>query len=68
MDQKHAYSIAEVLKLIPLGRTRLYEEISVGNLPVRKVGRRTLVLASDLDQFLCNLPLVKPKHEPKIGR
>ena len=57
--EKAAYSISEVLNMVPLGRTRVYEEIAMGRLIARKVGRRTLVLAADLEGFLQNLPRVK---------
>jgi excisionase family DNA binding protein len=52
------YAIAELTTLTGLGRTRLYELINAGELPARKVGRRTLVLKEDLEAFLRNLPTV----------
>lgn len=61
MDDKFAYSISEILDKVPFGRTRLYTEITLGNLVVRKVGRRTLVLAADLRRFLEGLPAVTPR-------
>jgi excisionase family DNA binding protein len=53
-----AYSIAETLALTGLGRDKLYRLINEGQLPARKAGRRTLVLATDLDRFLEALPTI----------
>lgn len=52
---KRAYTIDEVCALVSLGRTRLYEEIGAGRLRVRKVGRKSLILAQDVDAWLENL-------------
>jgi len=52
-----ALSIPEAAKLVGIGRTRLYEEISKGNLAVRKVGTRTIVTVRDLQTWLDSLPL-----------
>jgi excisionase family DNA binding protein len=50
------YSIADVTKLVGLGRTFVYHEIKEGRLPVRKAGRRTLVLEGDLQAWLSAMP------------
>jgi len=39
-----------------LGRTKIYEAIREGLLPVRKYGRRTIIIADDLKDFLKALP------------
>ena len=51
-----AYSIAEAARMIGLGRTSIYAAISAGKLKTRKAGRRTLVEATALQDFLENLP------------
>jgi len=53
-----AYSIAEVMVQCGLGRDSIYKAINTGQLPARKLGRRTIVLASDLESFLKALPLM----------
>jgi excisionase family DNA binding protein len=45
--------------LAGIGRTKLYEAISAGELVARKYGKRTLILRSDLSNFLSNLPTVQ---------
>jgi excisionase family DNA binding protein len=54
-----AYSVAEVMKLAGLGHDTIYKQIHAGHLKARKVGRRTVVLASDLQTFLESLPVMK---------
>ena len=54
-----AYSISEVCALTTVGRTTLYAAIKSGDLRTRKVGRRTLITAHDLDDWLASRPLVR---------
>ena len=53
-----AYSVAETMALSGLGRDTIYKAIHAGRLPARKMGRRTIVLASDLQAFLESLPVM----------
>lgn len=55
--QKLAYSIAEFAQMTGVGRSLLYEEITKGNLRVRKAGRRTLILQEDGQAWLSKLPV-----------
>jgi excisionase family DNA binding protein len=66
MEDSLAYSIAEACARSGIGRTAMYELINTGQLPARKRGRRTLILANDLRRCLEALPpiLIRPKcHE-----
>jgi excisionase family DNA binding protein len=45
---------------IGIGRDKFYDLIREGKLPARKLGRRTLILAADLDAFLEALPRLGP--------
>lgn len=51
-----AYSVADVLKMVGIGRTKFYQLVSVGEIKTRKIGNRTVVLAADLDAWLASLP------------
>lgn len=57
-DQKLAHSIAEFAQLSGLGRSFLYEQIKSGHLPVRKAGRRTLILRDEGQAWLARLPAI----------
>jgi excisionase family DNA binding protein len=59
-ENKLAYSIKEVMELTGLGRSTIYRAIDHGQLKVRKCGRRTLVLATDLNTFLDGLECSSP--------
>ena len=51
-----AYSISEVCELSSIGRTTIYAAIKKGELTTRKAGRRTLITAEALQEWLENLP------------
>lgn len=51
-----AISIVEAARRVSCGRTKLYEAIGRGELPVRKLGRRSLILMDDLNNWLLQLP------------
>jgi hypothetical protein len=52
---KAVYSIGEVLSQVPIGRSKLYEEIKADRLHVTKCGRRSMVLAPDFKGWLTTL-------------
>ena len=47
-----AYSVSEACRMSSLGKTRLYQLISEGHLQARKIGRRTVILASSLNRLI----------------
>lgn len=51
-----AFTIPEAASQIGLSRSKIYLLIKGGELRARKAGRRTLVLASDLQRWLDSLP------------
>jgi len=51
-----AVAISEAVRLCGIGRSSIYEAIRRGDLPIRKSGRRTLLLMEDLRQWLAGLP------------
>nr|WP_083780447.1 helix-turn-helix domain-containing protein [Nitrobacter sp. Nb-311A] len=54
--RKFAHSVAEFAQLSGLGRSFLYEQIKSGDLPVRKAGRRTIILYDEGQAWLAKLP------------
>jgi excisionase family DNA binding protein len=53
------YSINDCCRLASVGRTKLYELIANGEIPVRKIGRKTLIAAPDLLDWIERLPATK---------
>ena len=54
--EKMAYSIREVTENGGGSRTVVYEAIKSGALKAKKRGKRTVILAADLAQYLESLP------------
>jgi excisionase family DNA binding protein len=54
--RREGLSIAEACAVAGIGRTKIYQAITDGNLKARKCGKRTLVLRDDLQDFLASLP------------
>ncbi len=54
---KLAYSPEEAAVAVDVGRSTMYEVLGTGDLPSRKVGRRTLILHDDLMAWLASLPV-----------
>jgi excisionase family DNA binding protein len=67
MENQLAYTLAEVCTAVRTGMTALYEEINSGRLRAVKRGRRTLVLSSDLRDWLERLPAIKSKGRDGEG-
>ena len=53
---KSALSITEVVETTGIGRTSVFALLKLEKLKARKVGRRTIILRTDLEDFLANLP------------
>jgi excisionase family DNA binding protein len=58
MDQL-LYTIAQCCRLAAIGRTKFYELVASGEIPVRKVGKKTLVAAADLKRWAERLPAIE---------
>ncbi len=58
---KPAYSINELLDILPIGRTKLHEEINKGRLRATKLGTRTIFHAEDISDYLESLPAQSAK-------
>jgi hypothetical protein len=54
--RKIAYSIDDVVKLVGIGRSLLFEELAAGRIVAKKIGRRTVILETDLSAWLTSLP------------
>jgi hypothetical protein len=59
-------SIKQAMAASGEGRTKLYEEIASGRLKARKAGKRTIILSSDLEEYLQNLPHLIPSSTKQV--
>jgi excisionase family DNA binding protein len=59
------YTIAECCRMAAIGRTKFYELIANGEIPVRKIGKKTLVAASDLRDWVERLPAIERKSRDR---
>jgi excisionase family DNA binding protein len=64
MESRLAYGVSEAAAVAALGRSTVYAAIRRGELTARKAGRRTVVLAADLEAWLKRLPPIKPTPAP----
>ena len=60
---KLAYTLSEFARLTGRGRTTLYEAIAAGDLPAKKSGRSTIILADDWQGLLG-----EPSRRAGVGR
>lgn len=47
-----AVAPADAAKMLSIGKTRLYEMIGTKDIPIIKIGRRTLIRVRDIEAFL----------------
>ena len=55
------YTIGQSCQLAAIGRTKFYELVASGEIPIRKVGKKTLVAAGDLKRWAERLPAIEAK-------
>jgi predicted DNA-binding transcriptional regulator AlpA len=62
MDEaRRVFTIAEFLQRYGIGRSRFYEEVAAGRLPLRKLGKKSLVAIDDAEKWLASLPIVSSR-------
>ncbi len=54
--KKSAYTVNETIREIGIGRSKLYSEIKEGKITPRKIGKKTIFLAQEIEDYLNNLP------------
>lgn len=55
---RSVFSVDEFCEWAGIGRTKAYAEMKAGKLPAKKVGRRTIILKPDAEQWRNSLPPV----------
>lgn len=54
---KIALTIPEAVQASGIGRSKLYELIRRGDLKPRKAGKRTLLIRTELEEYISSLPV-----------
>jgi predicted DNA-binding transcriptional regulator AlpA len=52
-----ALSVRDTMQTIRIGRTKLYNEMKAGRIVARKIGRKTVFLADEVERYLASLPV-----------
>lgn len=55
-SHKLAYTLDQAVEATGVGRTEMFVAMKQGKLRARKLGKRNIILAQDLIDFLKNLP------------
>jgi len=58
-DYQCTFTVKQFCDKYQIGRTRFYEEVEGGRLPIRKLGRKTLVIREDAENWLRSLPVLE---------
>lgn len=64
--EKLAVSVVEASKLVGISRSKMYLALACGQLSGRKVGRRTIILMSDIERWVQNLPNLMTPQKSKL--
>lgn len=56
---KFGLTVEDAADLSSIGRTKIFEAIKLGKLTARKDGRRTIILAEELQAYLKSLPTTR---------
>ena len=58
-----AFSVEQFCQRFGIGRTSVYQEIRLGRLRARKIGRRTIITEDDGEAWLQRLPVIESTGE-----
>lgn len=61
MSEPIAYTVTELLRVAPVGRTKFYEDLNAGRIKAKKNGRSTIVTADEAQRYINALPDYEPK-------
>jgi len=65
--EKLSISIDEACAITGIGRTKFYAELQKGTLKAVKIGRRTLILKSSIEEWLNNLESYPVRDKEKCN-
>jgi excisionase family DNA binding protein len=56
-DKQLAYSVEDFADVLAIGRTKAWQLVRKGDIPVRRIGRRTVILREDIIKYVESLPV-----------
>lgn len=56
IKERGAFTVGEFCKWARIGRSKFYDEVKAGRLPLKKVGRKSIISVDDASKWLSNLP------------
>ena len=62
---RELYNVSETLEILGIGRTSFYKAVDMGQISVRKLGKKTLVTKAELKRFVEGLPPLSEKNKTK---
>jgi hypothetical protein len=64
---QRAMSLVEFCHRYGPGRTKAYEQIKLGRLRARKIGKRTIITEDDAEDWLQRLPTIASTSGPEVA-
>ena len=67
-DTRVAYSVKEVLQMLPLGRSTIYDLVASGELRSRKVGKKIIIPKSAIEELLDRQKVNTRTNRQELGQ
>lgn len=61
-ENRGALTVDEFCGWASIGRSKFYQEVNEGRIRLRKIGRKSVVLMTDANAWLANLPDAGGRH------
>jgi excisionase family DNA binding protein len=56
VQRNGAFTVDEFCGWARIGRSKFYQEVQEGRIPLRKIGRKSVVIRADAEAWLSSLP------------
>ena len=67
-ETRVAYSVKEVLQMLPLGRSTIYDLVASGELRSRKVGKKIIIPKSAIEELLDRQKVNTRTNRQELGQ
>ncbi len=66
-NDRLGFTVDELCKAVPIGRTKLYQEARAGKIRLRKIGDKTICTVPDALEYMASLPEANLHHAPQAA-